>query len=93
MQRRRFDHLIVEISVALDRSLPRYPLWLTLKDLGMEPERLTREAAIAFCDNHLQEFLAHLGYRLSPRRHKRLLRTVARFDPAQITPTERMARI
>ena len=48
MQRRRFDHLTVEISLAVDRNLPRYPLWLALKELGLEPEGLTREAAARF---------------------------------------------
>ena len=93
MRRRRFDHLILEISLALDRNLPRYPLWLTFKELGMDPEFLTREAVIEFCDEQLADFLAHLGYVLPRRRIRRLQRAVARFDPALPTPYERMARI
>ena len=93
LRRRRFDHLILEISLALNRNLPRYPLWLTFKELGMDPEFLTREAVIEFCDAHLTDFLARLGYVLSPRRIRRLQRAVARFDPALPTPYERMARI
>jgi len=93
VQRRRFDHLIIEISLALDRNLPRYPLWLDFKERGMDPEYLTREAVIAFCDERLPEFLAQLGYRVPPRRLRRLRRAVARFDPSLPTPYERMARI
>jgi hypothetical protein len=93
MQRRRFDHLVVELSLALGRHLPRYPLWLTLKELGMEPEQLSREAAIEFCERHLTAFVARLGDRLSPRQLRRLRRTVARYDPSIPTPYERMARI
>jgi hypothetical protein len=67
LRRRRFDHLIIEISLALNQNLPRYPLWITFKELGMDPEFLTREAVIEFCDEHLTDFLAHLGHFLPPR--------------------------
>jgi len=93
VQRRRFDHLMIELSVALDRNLPRYPLWLTFKELGADPEDLSRENVIEFCDEHLGEILAHLGHTLTPRQVRRLRRTVARFDPDVPTPYERMARI
>jgi hypothetical protein len=93
VQRRRFDHLIMELSLALDRNLPRYPLWLTLKEFGADPDFLSREVAIEFCDEHLDEFLAHLGHALTPRQARRLRRAVARFDPEIPTPYERMASI
>ena len=93
MRRRRFDHLILEISLALNQNLPRYPLWLAFKELGMDPEYLTREAVVEFCDEHLAGFLADLGHSLPRRRIRRLQRAVARFDPALPTPYERMARI
>jgi hypothetical protein len=93
LQRRRFDHLTVEISLALDRNLPRYPLWLAFKELGLDPDYLTRETVIEFCDEHLSDFLAQLGHSLPPRKLRRLQRAVARFDPELLTPYERMARI
>jgi hypothetical protein len=93
VQRRRFDHLITELSLALDRNLPRYPLWLTFKEFGADPDCLSREVVIEFCDEHLGEFLAHLGHTLTPRQARRLRRAVARFDPEIQTPYERMARI
>lgn len=93
MTRRRFDHLVQEVSLALDRHVPRYPLWLTLQELGMEPDRLSRESAIAFCNDHLQGFLAHMGYHLSPRQIRRLARSLARFDPTRPSPDERLAEI
>jgi hypothetical protein len=93
LQRRRFDHLIIELSLALERNLPRYPLWLTFKELGADPDYLSREAVIEFCDQHLAEFLGHLGHTLTPRQTRRLRRTVARYDPEITTPYERMARL
>jgi len=93
VHRRRFDHLIAELSLALDRNLPRYPLWITLKELGEDPDFLTREGAIGFCDEHLGEFLGHLGCALTPRQKRRLRRAVARFDPELPTPYERMAEV
>ena len=93
MQRRRFDHLIIELSLALDRNLPRYPLWITFKELGADPDCLSRKAAIEFCDEHMGEFLAHLGHALTPRQARRLRRAVERYDPEIPTPYERMARI
>jgi hypothetical protein len=93
LRRRRFDHLTLELSLALDRNLPRYPLWLAFKELGVDPDYLTREVVIEFCDEHLSDFLAHLGHSLSPRKLRRLQRAVARFDPELLTPYERMARI
>ena len=93
MRRRRFDHLILEISLALDCALPRYPLWLAFRELGANPEYLTRETALEFCDEHLGDFLAQRGLALSPRQARRLRRAVARFDPELPTPYERMARV
>jgi hypothetical protein len=93
MQRRRFDHLMLELSLALDRNVPRYPLWIAFKERGANPEFLTRGAVLEFCDEHLSEVLAPLGHSLTPRKARRLRRLVARFDPALSTPYERMARI
>ena len=93
MRRRRFDHLILEISLALDRNLPRYPLWLAFKEQGVDPEFLARDVVLEFCDEHLGDFLARLGYSLPRRKIRRLRRSVSRFDPAVTTPYERMARI
>jgi hypothetical protein len=93
VQRKRFDHLILELSLALDRNIPRYPLWIAFKERGANPEFLTRNAILDFCDLHLAEVLAHLGHTLTPRKARRLRRLVARYDPTLPTPYERMARI
>jgi len=93
VQRRRFDHFVIELSLALDRNLPRYPLWITFKEAGADPDFLSRDVLIEFCDEHLSEFLGHLGHALTPRQFRRLRRAVARFDPEIVTPYERMARI
>jgi hypothetical protein len=91
MSRRRFEHLVTEISVCLGWRVPRYALWLRLHHQGMDPEALSRGAALAFCDGPLQGFLAEHGLRLPAREQRRLLRSIARFDPDQPTPEERFS--
>ena len=93
MRRRRFDHLFEELSVALDRLAPRYALWLHMGEAGLDPEQLSRDEAIDFCELHLTEFLDDEGLWLSPGRRRRLQREVARFDPERPTPYEHMARL
>jgi len=93
VKRRRFDHLMLELSLAANQNVPRYPLWLAFKEAGANPDLLSRDAVLAFCDEHLPGVLARLGVILSPRQARRLRRIVARFDPALPTPYERMARI
>ncbi len=92
MGRRRFEHLVVELSVAVGRVIPRYALWLKLGELGWNPEGLSRMAVISFYDGHLQQFLDECGASLSARKARRLRRTLERFDPAQPTPYEHMER-
>jgi len=91
--RRRFDHLVVELSVAVGSMLPRYALWLRMRECGLDPEDLSREEVLAFCATSMTEFLAERGYALSPAARRRLHRAVERFDPAVKTPEERFARI
>ena len=81
--RRRFEHLVVELSVAVGRLIPRYALWLTLGELGWNPEALSREAVMSFCDEHLEQFLNDHSMSLAPRKARRLRRCLERFDPAQ----------
>lgn len=89
--RRRFDHLVVELSLAASAPLPRYPLWLRLHALRLDPEHLTRRDALWFCRGPAADFLAENGHVLAPRAQRRLVREVARYDPAHRTPEERMA--
>jgi hypothetical protein len=88
MSRRRFEHLVVEISVRIGWRVPRYALWLRLHHQGMDPEALSRSAAVAFCQEPLQLFLAEHGVLLPARHRRRLLRSVERFDPDHPTPEE-----
>ena len=92
MGRRRFEHLVVELSVAAGKSVPRYRLWLRLHDLGWNPEDLEREEALAFCDGPLAIFLAEVGIRVNPRSQRRLRREISRFDPEMLSPYERIAQ-
>lgn len=91
LRRRRFDHLFEEISVRIGRLAPRYALWLRLRELGMDAERLSRDDAVAFCRDHLGEFLREHELALGTRQARDLLRSVARHDPTQRTPAEWLA--
>ena len=93
MARRRFDHLVLEISVAVGTRIPRYPLWLRLHEFGLNPERLSCQAIITFCGAPLTRFLADHGLALPRRARRRLERNLRRYDPALSTPYERMAQI
>ena len=91
--RRLFDHFHAELSVHLGRLVPRYALWLSLREAGLDPELLTRDQALAFCRQRLAAFLAAQGLRLAPRPARRLERELRRFDPGRATPYEHAARI
>ncbi len=92
MRRQRFDHLHVEVSVALGVHISRFALWLALHEAGHDPEDLSREAAISFCGTPLQSFLAERGQCLSLRERRRVEKAVSRYDPSHPTPAEVMAR-
>ena len=93
MRRRRFDHLAIELSLAVDRAVPRFALWTALHEGGADPEQLSRDAALAFCDAPLDRFLAGLGLALPAPARRRLRRRVARFDPRHPAPEEIFARL
>ena len=91
--RSRFEHLYVETSVACGRLVPRFRLWMALREAGADPDRLRRRDALAFCERGLTDFLAAEGLALSRWRRRRLVRAVRFFDPATTTPEEILARI
>jgi hypothetical protein len=91
--RRRFDHLFIELSLAVDALVPRYALWLEIQEFGFDPNALTGEQATAFCDGPLRRFLFERGFWLSPRSQRRLRRLVERHDPGIRTPEEHFARL
>ena len=90
--RRRFDHLVAELSVATGERIPRYALWLRIHEYGWNPDTLTREQAVSFCGVPLSSFLAMRGLRLRSRLQRRLTRQMERYDPSIPTPYERMER-
>ena len=92
MSRRRFEHLLVETSVAIGARISRYALWLRLREEQMDPEALSRTSALAFCRGVLPGFLAERGFALSEREWRRLIRKIARFDAELPTPEERFSR-
>jgi hypothetical protein len=90
--RRRFDHLVLELSLALGRPVPRYALWLRVHEAGLDPEDLSRDEAAAFCGGPLADFLHEQGFALGARGRRRLERSVRRYDPSLPTPEEHFAR-
>lgn len=93
MRRRLFDHFFTELSVALGRVAPRYPLWMALAEAGADPDFLDRPALRRFLDGSLQTFLADHGEHLSPSALRRLRRRVLAIDPRHPTPYEHMTRL
>jgi hypothetical protein len=93
MERRRFDRLVVELSVALDRWVPRYALWQHVHDAGLDPERWTGAQAERFCLLELPRWLRRQGFALAEPRLAKLARTIGRMDPALLTPEEHFARL
>jgi hypothetical protein len=93
VERRRFEHLFVELSVALGELAPRYALWLRVGEFAESAEALDREAAVAFCREGLQPFLAEHDHSLSARQLRRLVRVVSRYDPLQATAEEQMSAL
>ena len=91
--RRRFEHLVVELSVAVGRVVPRYALWMQLSELGAPAERLEADQIEEFFAQHLTDFLAAHDLDLSPRARRRLERSVRRFDPRFPSPYETMERL
>ncbi len=90
MGRRRFEHLVVEISLAVEETIPRYQLWLRLHDLGWNPEDLGLAQALAFCEGPLPIFLAESGLKMNSRATRRLRKEVGHFDPDILTPYDRV---
>ena len=88
MHRRYFDHLYNEISVAVDRRISRYSLWLRVWESGGDPDELTREHVRYFVENNLSETLAEEGALLDARSRLRLEKTLLLFDPRYPTPEE-----
>ena len=93
MRRRRFDHMVVELSVLLDRFVARYSLWQAVKDAGYDPERWSGAEAERFCTIELPRWLRHQGLALPASCLLKLGRTLARFDSARLTPEEHFARL
>ena len=93
MFRRRFDRLVLELTVALDRPLPRYPLWQAVHDCGLDPERWTGAEAERFCRVELPRWLRRHGYALNDARIVKIARTLARFDPTVLSAEDHFARL
>jgi hypothetical protein len=64
---------------------------MELHEWNIDPERLTREEAMVFCDGPLASYLHRCGLSLRPRAFRRLCRKVEQYDPTIATPYERFA--
>ena len=81
MSRLVFNFLYVELSISVGTRLPRYALWLRLHELGLNPEALRLADALTFCDGPVDTFLADRGHFLTRRAHRKLRKSLAKFDP------------
>ena len=81
MDRRRFDHLFVELSLACGELVPRFRLWLFLQENGAQPDDLSRSDALAFCKHGTAIFLAQECLQITRWQRYRLLRRIAAFEP------------
>jgi len=93
MERRAFDFLIAEMSLAVGQRVPRYDLWLWLQELGVNPIDLSQEDLLAFHDGSMRDFLAICGLQVRDRTARRLRGLIRRYDPTRPTPEEIMERI
>ena len=88
MLRRYFEHIYVEICLAVERRISRYDLWLAIWETGGDPDELTREQARRFVEAGLDPLLAEEGTRLRPRARRRLEGLILDFDARHPTPEE-----
>ena len=79
--------------MALGVAVPRFALWMELHECDIDPEHLTREEAIAFCDGPLESYLHRNGLSLRRWALRRLCRKVRKYDPYIATPYERFAAL
>ncbi|MDX1649866.1 MAG: hypothetical protein R3263_08420, partial [Myxococcota bacterium] len=91
--KRRFDHLWIELSLAVGCAVSRFALWIALRERGADPEDLARGEAVAFCREGLVTFLAEQALVLDGDARERLARRVARFEARHPTPEERLAAL
>ncbi len=76
-----FERLCFAIELALGRPAPRWPLWLHLRESGIDPERAGAASLRPAVEQALASIRAELGSPFSPQERRRLRRALARFDP------------
>ena len=76
------------MSVVVKTPIARYSLWLHLHEIGIDPEHLDEDGALAFCSGPARAFLAGLGIPITRRAERRLRRAVDAYDPERLTPEE-----
>ena len=88
MVHRYFEFLYSEISLALERRISRYDLWLAVWDSGGDPDELSHDQVRLFLETALDTVLREEGSTISPRVRRRLERRILAFDPSYPTPEE-----
>lgn len=89
LRRRRFDHFAIELSLALERAVPRFALFR-----AVAPHLESGAVLAEFCGAPLDAFLADQELPgLSSRALVRLRRSVGAFDPSRRTPEEVLGRL
>jgi hypothetical protein len=88
VERRTFEFVYVEISLALSRRISRYDLWVRIWESGGDPDDLDRAQVRRFVERGLDGLLTEEGVRLAPRARRRLERRLCGFEPSAPTPEE-----
>lgn len=90
MERRYFEFLYTQISVALAQRVSRYDLWLAIWESGGDPDALTRGDVVCFLETGFSRLLQEEGKTLQPWARRRLSRRLLDFDPRFPTPEEQI---
>ncbi len=89
-----FDHLHQELSLALDRPVSRFELWISMAGQGAHPlSSLTPEQAARYLETGTSKVLDQGRRTLGAKKWAKLVERVSRFDPESQTPEEIMERL
>lgn len=93
--RRRFDWLYRQIRVEVKdtaHKVSRYQLYLYMKELGMNPDNLSREHAVQFIREHLKSWLEERELAIGKWTLYFFASRALQYDPNTLTPEDHLER-
>ncbi len=89
-----FDYLHQELSLALDRQIPRFGLWVSMATQEAHPMfGLTPEQAAHYLETGTGQILDQSRQDLGKKKWAKLVERVRNFDPEGQTPDEILERL